>query len=71
MCLLAWSVNTQASETEHLWAPVADSVYLQEVGMKVPTETPVTALGLHKGVPYAVVDGKSETPPAVSSDYFR
>lgn len=61
LCLMAGARQTQAADARHLWTPVADGVYLQEVGMKAPSDRPVTSLGLHKGVLYAVVDGKMYT----------
>ncbi len=38
------------------WKPVADSVYLQEVGARIPTERPVTSVAICDGTCYAVVD---------------
>ncbi len=40
-----------------LYKPVADHVFQQEVGRKVPTEKPVTALAAWQGEIYAVLDG--------------
>jgi hypothetical protein len=40
------------------WRPVADEPYLQEIGEKVPTEKPVTAVAIHKDSIYLVVGGK-------------
>jgi hypothetical protein len=39
------------------YSPIADDVYLQEIGQKVPTEKPVTALAAWKGAIYAVRNG--------------
>lgn len=44
-------------ESRRLWKPVADEVYLQEVGEKVATDKPVTAVAVHAGAVYAVVGG--------------
>ena len=44
-------------ELRQLWAPVADEVYLQEVGEQVATDKPVTAVALSGNVAYAVVGG--------------
>ena len=41
-----------------LWKPVADDVYLQEVGGQVRTAQPVTALAPYQGTLYAVTGGK-------------
>ena len=40
-----------------LYSPVADQVYLQEIGRKVPTDKPVTALAAWQRAIYAVRDG--------------
>lgn len=40
-----------------LYSPVADHVYLQEIGRKVPTGKPVTALAAWQHAIYAVRDG--------------
>ena len=44
-----------------LWAPVEDEVYLQEVGEKVTTDKPVTAVALRGVMAYAVVGGALKT----------
>jgi hypothetical protein len=50
---------TEAAATEQrLWKPVADEVYLQEVGQKLKTDKPVTAVAVSKGEVYAVVGGR-------------
>lgn len=55
MCL---ANRTLAESTPYrLWKPVADEVYLQEVGEKVSTAQPVTAVAIHDGRLYAVVGG--------------
>ena len=46
-----------ASQMRRLWAPVPDEVYLQEVGEKVATDKPATAVALRGDVAYAVVGG--------------
>lgn len=43
---------------QHLWKPVADDVYLQEVVQKVPTEAEIEALAVLDNVLYAVMDGR-------------
>jgi len=40
-----------------LWKPVADNVYLQEVGTKLATDAPVTNVVLLSEQPYAVMNG--------------
>jgi hypothetical protein len=44
-------------QTRRLWSPVADEVYLQEVGEKVATDKPITAVALREDVACAVVGG--------------
>ncbi len=46
-----------APPDHRLYSPVADQVYLQEIGRKLPTDQPVTALAAWKGEIYAVVGG--------------
>lgn len=51
-CITAYA-GTQA--TKRLWQPVPDVPYLQEIGEKIATDKPVTALAVHEGIPYAIV----------------
>lgn len=44
-----------APETKHLWQPVPDVPYLQEVGEKIATEKPVSTVAVLDGTAYAVV----------------
>jgi hypothetical protein len=46
------------SSTEHLWKPVPDEVYLQEIGAQVPTEKPVTSVAVYRKALFAVVGGQ-------------
>jgi hypothetical protein len=46
------------ADQRYLWKPVADDVYLQEVGGQVCTAQPVTALAVYQGTLYAVTGGK-------------
>jgi len=50
----AGSAKTAAAR---LWNPVADTVYEQEVGEKITTAEPVTAVAVHGGSVHAVVGG--------------
>lgn len=43
---------------QRLWKPIADEVYLQEVGEKVPTERSIVSVALYNGSLYAVTGGK-------------
>lgn len=58
MCLAALLATEAAAAERTLWRPVADRVYLQEVGQKVKTGKPATAVVVCKGEPYAVVGGR-------------
>ncbi len=53
--VLATSGSAVAEQT--LWKPVADDVYLQEVGEKVGTDKPVTSVAVYKDELYADVGG--------------
>ncbi|MCA9731038.1 hypothetical protein KC799_02850 [candidate division KSB1 bacterium] len=46
----------QQNTEKHLWKPAADEVYLQEVGQKITTDNPVTAIAVFDDVCYAVID---------------
>src|SRR5438477_4292394 len=41
-----------------LWKPVADEVYLQEVGAKILTDKPVTCVAVYSNTVYIVVGGE-------------
>src|SRR5262249_28659569 len=45
------------SENPRLWKPVADEVFLQEIGEKVLTQRPVTSVALHNDALYLVTGG--------------
>lgn len=53
-------VHTNAA-MRRLWKPVADDTYLQEIGEKVATDKPVTAVAIHKDAIFAVVEGAVKT----------
>ncbi len=48
-------------ESRRVWKPVADEAYLQEVGQKVATGKPVTAIAVHQDLVYVVVGGILKT----------
>jgi hypothetical protein len=50
-----------AQQQEHLWKPVADEVYPQEVGEQVASAEPLTAVALYKGNVYVVAGEKMST----------
>lgn len=43
---------------ERRWKQVADSVYLQEVGIRIETNKPITSLAIFRGVVFVVVGGE-------------
>lgn len=43
---------------ERLWTPQVDAVYLQEIGSRVTTGSPVTSVATEGGRVFAVVDGR-------------
>jgi len=43
------------------WKPVPDAVYLQEVGQQIPTDSPTTAVAVHRDTVFAVVGGTLKT----------
>lgn len=45
------------SSPHRLWQPVADTVFLQEIGHKIATDKPVTAVAAHGDAVFAVVGG--------------
>jgi hypothetical protein len=49
--------SAAAVEVAPLWKPVADEIYLQEVGTKVETSIAVTSVALLNGDVYVVMDG--------------
>src|SRR4051812_31504020 len=62
MVTLCWRTveadqRVTAPPKTRLYSPVADHVYLQEIGRRVPTDKPVTALAVWQDAIYAVRDG--------------
>jgi hypothetical protein len=55
-----------ATAKDPLWKPVADTVYMQEVGENVLTDAPVMALALHDSTLFAVMDGALYTLDGVA-----
>lgn len=49
------------AETRRFWKPVADEAFLQEVGEKLVTDKPVTAIAVYRDAVYAVVGGNVKT----------
>jgi len=64
-CLLAlltlWSNATAQPTTRRpenpLYESVADEIFLQEIGEKIPTDAPVASVAVYDGVVYAISDG--------------
>src|SRR5882672_8862340 len=44
-----------------LWKPVADEVYLQEIGEKIPTDKPITAVAVLGNNVHVVLGGELKT----------
>ncbi len=70
LMLVVLAVSTSFA-SEPLWKPIADEPYLQEVGQKIETDTPVTAVALLGDNAYVVaaktvyaIDGDALTPAA-------
>jgi len=62
LCLIAAALVAFAAQAENpLAKPAADTVYLQEVGERLPTNAPITALAAHGGSMYAVMNGALHT----------
>jgi hypothetical protein len=62
LCLLAACLGRSEAaaapdQPVRRWAPVADTVYLQEIGGRLPTTSPVTAVAVFGKTTYAVVGG--------------
>src|SRR2546427_7170460 len=57
---LAATKTAQGAEPQQtrLWKPVADEVYLQEVGEKVVTQQPITCVAVESETVYAVIGGQ-------------
>ena len=61
IALIAATAGDSYGVSNHLWKPVADDVYLQEVAGKVITGTPVTSLSFYEARCYAIMDGRIYT----------
>ena len=59
--IAAAGLANASAETNRLWEPVPDEVYLQEIGQRVATEKPVTAVAVFRGSVIAVVGGALQT----------
>ncbi len=46
ICLLLISLDNAAAAEKQAWQPLRDEVFLQEVGYKIPSNTPLTAIAL-------------------------
>lgn len=52
---------TPTGNTTRHWKPVADDVFLQEIGQKIPTDKPLTAVAVLGNSVYAVAGGVMKT----------
>ncbi len=58
---LANAEQTTGPQENRLYEAIADEVYLQEIGEKIPTDKPVTSLAVYEGTVYVVSDGGLST----------
>lgn len=62
VCLLVgasgFAVAQSPEGAQRLWKPVADDVFLQEVGEKIPSEGAIQSLAVHDDTLYAVMGGQ-------------
>src|SRR2546427_4959787 len=54
------SADTNTTQRK-LWKPVADDVYLQEIGEKIPTDKPITAVAVLGNNVQLVIGGELKT----------
>src|SRR5437899_1569652 len=52
--------NTDTN-ARRLWKPMADEVYLQEIGEKIVTDKPVTSVAVHSNAVHLVIGGELKT----------
>ena len=80
MISTAWpAAAAPAGPERRLWKPVADEVYLQEVGQKIPTDQAITSLAVYGDALYAVIgramrilrDGSLQEAPAAPQGVRR
>ena len=58
LAALLFSGSMAAAQGQQpLWKPAADTIYLQEIGTKIVTDDPITALAVHDSSLYAVMEG--------------
>ena len=50
-----------APPSNRMYHPAEDKAYLQEIGEKIPTTQPVTAVAVFQGTIYAVIGGRLHT----------
>ena len=61
ICLVAFnnlSAQNAYNSQKRNWKPIEDKEYLQEIAIKIPTESPVTSVAFYQGTCLAVMDGK-------------
>jgi len=62
MALQAMALAAQADDQpRRCWKPVGDEVYLQEIGVKIATDKPVTAVAVYSDTVFAAVGGAMKT----------
>jgi hypothetical protein len=58
LSLVLFFVGFANAANPPLWKAESDTVFLQEVGRKIPSDQPVTALAVQEGTVYAVIEGR-------------
>src|SRR5579859_6732898 len=51
------TTGLSSSDDRRLWKPVADEMFLQEIGQKIPTETPLIGVAIHDGGAFVIQGG--------------
>jgi len=57
LCLAMTAAAQTDTNVDRLWKPVADDVYLQEIGEKIITDKPITSVAIYNSTAYVVVGG--------------
>jgi hypothetical protein len=52
------SAQAQQNAAEKFWTPVPDDVYLQEVALKIPTEQPITGIGVLGNECFVIINSR-------------
>jgi hypothetical protein len=58
---IAAAQQSPGATPHHFWKPAPDDVYLQEIGEKIPTDKPITAIAILNSTAYCVTGGELKT----------